>query len=916
MQTRTAVRAGSSHLLVGRANLLASVDAALDAGRSVVLTGPDGMGKSALLDAVARSRSDELVLRASGAQAERWIGGAVLADLLAQVPDVPRPDGLTADDLGTRGPAWLALLAACAREQPVLLVLDDAQWIDPTSADVLTFAVRRLLDAGVRVVMTWRWDGSPRALPVVPEGAVRLELPPLTADDLAALLELHGLSGRAAAQVHLESAGNPFLALALAGAFVDHGPAQRPEAPSPALVALVRSRLVGLTAAERETLVVAALANSPTIALLERAGCADADHDVARAADAGLVVLDDGAVRFTPTSAARVVRLDTTAAHRARVHTALADVVTCPAERDRHLALADAHPDADLAASLADAAQVALRRGAHDLAAELYRLAADRSPAADQDARTRRLVLAATTGALAGQAELVHLAVDQVLATARRADHRVAARLALVTLSSQSAAQMSSTLAGALADAEGDPRSSAEVRLWLAVAACMGGDPATGLREADRARDLAREAGDQAREALACSLGATAARHLGRPDHAARLADGLALPEPEVPGWGQFAPRVEAARAAVAADDLDTALHDLQQLLVRAERGAPEELASMVGLLAQTCARAGRCRESVAQAARAVRVAADAGLSPGPGWYSSAVAELAGGTLERAEAFARQGARASEEEGDRNFLRCHLSVLGVALLRQGRAAEAVEALLRVQDIEDDAGLRDPSDLRWRADLVHALVVDGRLPEAARALARHREDARTLRRGRGVTAQLDRAEALLRLAQQDAARALSLAERSALRFAELGHPLEQGHSLLVQARAHAATGAHPQARAMARLARELFVAHGAAPWVGQAEAVLADLVPAAPAPAPRPLRLLPPVAEAPSAPAGVRLTEVESTVAGLVARGSSNREIAAALFVSVKTVEATLTRVYRKVGVRSRTQLSARLSGAR
>jgi DNA-binding CsgD family transcriptional regulator/tetratricopeptide (TPR) repeat protein len=336
----------------------------------------------------------------------------------------------------------------------------------------------------------------------------------------------------------------------------------------------------------------------------------------------------------------------------------------------------------------------------------------------------------------------------------------------------------------------------------------------------------------------------------------------------------------------------------------------------MVGLLAQTCARAGRCRESVAQAARAVRVAADAGLSPGPGWFSSAVAELAGGTLARAEAFARQGARASEEEGDRNFLRCHLSVLGSALLRQGRAAEAVEALQRVQDIEDDAGLRDPSDLRWRADLVHALVDAGRLSEAGRALARHRDDVRALGRGRGVSAQLDRAEALLRLAQGDAVRALALAERSALRFAELGHPVEQGHSLLVQARAHAATGAHGAARSIARLARELFVAHGALPWVAQAEEVLSELVPVPPpAVAVRPLRLLPPVAETP-VPVGVQLTDVETTVAGLVARGSSNREIAAALFVSVKTVEATLTRVYRKVGVRSRTQLSARLSGAR
>ncbi len=388
----------------------------------------------------------------------------------------------------------------------------------------------------------------------------------------------------------------------------------------------------------------------------------------------------------------------------------------------------------------------------------------------------------------------------------------------------------------------------------------------------------------------------------------------MALPEPRLLGWGQFVPRVEAVRAAVTEDRLDEALDDLHLLVARAERGVPEELVGLLGLLAQACARAGRCRESVLQAERTVRVGADAGLSPGPGWYSAAVAELAGGSLERAAGYALQGARASEQEGDRNFLRCHLSVLGAAQLRLGRADEAVATLLRVQSIEVEAGVRDPSDLRWRADLVAALVAADRLDDAAQALERSREDVRSRGRGEGVTAQLDRAEALLLLARGDADGARARAARSALAFARLGQPVEQGHSLLVQAETHAACGEADAAGAMAALARELFVAHGAVPWVEQATGVCARAA-AAPVPAPRrpaarrrpPGRAVP--ARRPDRPLLAALTEMERRVADHVADGATNREIAGRLYVSVKTVEATLTRVYRKLGVRSRTQLS-------
>ncbi len=920
--------------LVGRARLLTAVHRALDDHRCVVLTGPNGMGKSAVLDAVAETRPDELVLRAAGVEAERWISGSVLTDLLAQVPRerlaavdpalLRALDGTGPEDLGARGRAWHQLLAACAGHGRVLLLLDDAQLVDPTSADVLAFAVRRLVVAGVRVVATWRWDGAPRPVPVVPEHSAYVEVPPLTPEELAEVLERHGLSARAASRLHVESAGNPYLALALAGAFVDHGPAQRPPEPLPlTVVAMVRSRLGQLPAGTRETLLHAALANVPTVQLLERVGREDAERDLARASEAGLVVVEDRTVRFTPAGAAQLLGLDAGAVRRSQVHTRLAEAVTCGAERDRHRALSAVHPDGVLAGSLAQAAAVALRRGAHDLAAELYLLAAERTPVASRESADRVdwLVRAAQHGSQAGRAQVVHRAVEQVLDGPATPLQRVRARLALMQLASQGAAQMSATLAAAAADAEGHPPAAALVRLWQALATLVGGHAVAGLAHADASRDLARRAGDVTVQALACSIGATAARHLGRADHLERLTRALELPEPRLPGWGQFAPRVEAVRAAVAEDRLDEALDDLHLLAARAERSVPEELATLLGLLAQACARAGRCREAVLHAERTLRVGADAGLSPGPGWYAAAVTELAGGSLARAASYAQQGVRASEQEGDRNFLRCHLSVLGAAQLRLGRAEDAVASLLRVQALEIDAGVRDPSDLRWRADLVTALVACHRLDDAALALERTRFDVRSRGRGEGVTAQLDRAEAQLCLARGDTGGARSLAARSALAFARLGQPVEQGHSLLVQSEAHAACRDREPARSMAALARELFVAHGAAPWVEQATRVCVRLAAADTAgPSVRRLTAVPAPAgrvagqasRAVSGPAAV-LSDVERRVAVLVSEGCSNREVAGRLFVSVKTVEATLTRVYRKLGVRSRTQLSRLLT---
>ena len=438
--------------------------------------------------------------------------------------------------------------------------------------------------------------------------------------------------------------------------------------------------------------------------------------------------------------------------------------------------------------------------------------------------------------------------------------------------------------------------------------------------------ELSQRAGDTTTEALAWSVGALTARQLGRDDHADRLARGLALPHPQMDGWLHVTPRFRAARLALTEDRLDEARRDLLEMLALVERGTPDELVGVMGALAEVAARAGRCREALDYAQRSIRVAADAGLSPGPSWYFGAVAELAGGTLERGIAYAERGVVASEQEGDRIYLRHNLHALGHAQRRQGRAHEAAVTLRRVQALESESGICDPANLRWHSDLVAALAASGRAAEAEHVLDEARTAVRVRGAGIAVSAQLDRSGALLLAARGEPAAALETLTAAALTFEALGEPVERGHCLLVQAQVERQRRRHASARSSLNLARELFETAGAAPWVDQCARALSQLD-RSPAEAHSAAgdrtgrgRTLGcdgvDGVRGPTGPIVTPLTATESRIAALVADGASNREIAEQLYLSVKTVEATLTRVYRKLGVRSRTQLSRRLASAR
>ena len=908
--------------VVGRLTLLSEVRDLLGQGLTVALHGPTGIGKSALLDALEHQVSaapgrPPLVLRAAGSRAECSLPFTALQDLLDQLPaevaGVPgaRPSrpaerlavGLSTDALRSVLCAeFRALLEELSADRPVLLLLDDLQWLDADSVCVIGYARRRLVGR-VRLVVTLGPGGEPADLADVRH----LEVPPLDADDTIELLGRHGIPVHLAQRVYAESGGLPSVALGLGGAIGEHPSLLGRPTPLPASIERVlRDRFLAQPPSVRETLVRAALLHRPTVRQLERAGRIEADADLRAAAGAGLVerIGDrasdrasdraDDLVRFVPPVLRRVVTDATPALLRAQVHRELAAVAPGEPDRVRHRALADPRPDAALARELGLAAQASAAAGRRGLATELYLLAADRSPAELAGARVEWLVTAVETGAPGNHVDLVRRALADVRELPATPAQAVRVRLALPELAGSGVAEMDEVLTAALADAGDDDRLVAMVLLQRARVALMESRPDEAVRRADRAADLWRRARDRAGEAAALTTLAVASRWTGSGRHDAHLAAALALApasEPAPPGMTHVSSAYTAARFALYDDRLDEAWAANLAMLARVARGAGMDQVHVLRCLVEVGVRLGRCREALGYAARAAAVGEEFGLDPHTGWFITALAELAGGDLATARRLAQRGAAAAEERGDTRYLQRHLLVLGQAHLRSGDALAARTALARIRDIERSHAISDPTVNRWQPELVSALVALGSLGEAEQLVA----EARASLDGRsgtdGVAAQLDRAEAEVLAARGDVGGALALLDRSAKVCADIGMRLDLGRALLTRAHVERRSRRAAASRAALAAAEATFADLHARSWLAQVRAELA----------PEPVA-------ATDDPLLARLTDTEARIARLVCQGASNREVAERLYLSVKTVEATLTRIYRKLDVRSRTQL--------
>jgi hypothetical protein len=387
--------------VVGREDELSALDAVLDrltaTGRpsAVALEGDAGIGKSTLwLALVDNARKRGLrVLVARPLEAERGLAHAGLGDLLdgvlAHVLPILTPPrrralevALLVEDASEApvdaralGVAVRGALEALASERPLVLAIDDLQWLDESSASALGFALRRLPDAPILLLWTRRL-GEGTELSAV-ESALdqdRVERVPVGPLSVGAIHRIvHGRLSRAVARptllrLHEISGGNPFYALELARTLGDDADPTQPLRVPKRLEELVSARLEGFSGATYEALVLASAHARLTPAMLAAAGVPPDALDPALREN--VVELSSGAVRFTHPLLASTLYGGLSTAERQRAHRRLAELVDDPVARARHLAISADLPDATLAAELEKAADAAGAHGAASVAAD------------------------------------------------------------------------------------------------------------------------------------------------------------------------------------------------------------------------------------------------------------------------------------------------------------------------------------------------------------------------------------------------------------------------------------------------------------------------------------------------------------------------------------------------------------------
>ncbi|MET9134257.1 ATP-binding protein [Streptomyces antibioticus] len=919
-------------LVIGREELFGSARDQLARGGSVLLHGPAGIGKSTVLRALAADYGDSAhtVLRCSATESESHLPFLALADLFGLVldevsdklPSAQRTalesaltgrgeSTLQRDGLALRL-AVLSALRALAATGPVLLVADDLQWLDPASAELLGFAARRLGDTPVQLLSAVRTEGQEydRHLRASPPDTLAVRLNPLSRGQVSALLDHRGytaLPRSTVREIHRTSGGNPLFALELGRALGENPTPPRPGEPLPvptSLRALVLSRLDMLSDEARRTLLVASAGARPTLALLHAAGRENAEAETAQAAALGLLATepDEPAVRFAHPLISAALYAEAPAQERRAAHAALSTAASDPIERARNLALATTGTDPEVAARLAEAAALARDRGAPSVAASLGLLAARHTPADGAVAPDDRRLQAAEDAITAGEVDLARDIAREVLTRATVPADRIRAWEVVIEAAGQSLGEVDAVFPQALADAGDDPRLLALVHYRLAWRKLIvEGDFAQARQEAAHTAELAARGGDRRTELFALSFQGSTEILMGHPLAPTTIKRALKEPQDPYVACHHNGAGMARFRWLLMSDQLPDARATITALLREVRRrGMVESEVHFQRFLADTELRSGHCGRALDLARESLKLARDSGIGLGASAMLTSLAEASGGDVDKALVLAREAADHAEEDGDQMYLSRALAALGYAQLVAGDAAGTVASLRRVRELEQGMGITDPARGRWQGDLAEALVRVGEPGEAQDVIDVSREHA--LRLGReSVLAVLDRAEALVRAAHGDHEAALARLTSVQDRLAKLGYGLEEARAAFAHARLRARQPGPTSYDEAARLFRRC----RALPWLRQVDAAALEETDGARPAAP----------PAPAADALEGLASMERQVAALVMEGATNREIAARLFISVKTVEATLTRVYRKLGIRSRVDI-VRLAAGR
>ena len=922
---------GTDGLIVGRARELGAVAAVLDlpgpGPAGVVVEGEAGIGKTTLLDAVARiARTRSFtVMACRPAQSETGLSFGALADLVSGIePQVldrlsePQRRALDAvrlrrqpssKDLERRvvGTALCSALEGAGTRTPVLIVVDDAQWLDQPSEEALRFAVRRLRHESVALVVSVRSGGhvpDPLGLDAaVPGGAARVVVKGLSVAALREVLSVRlGVAVARPVLVRLAQAtgGNPFYALALTRALADKDRLDDPTVALPLphrLHDLAADRIRSLdTAAAHACLVVAALARPTVDLLLKGTGCRDwAASGAAAAEDAGIIAVDREQVRFAHPLLRSAVYESAPPNARRTVHARLADLVDDPVERARHLGGSVPGCDAAVAEALDVGARHAWRRGAREVAAELAERALALTPSDDSSNR-RRIAAAAFQYEVANPTRsrtLLQEVLDDHPTRAERLE--AACHLGSIRFYVDRFEESIQLLTGVLEELHDNEHSlRARLETELTYTLIFAGDSRAALDHAETAVAAARALGDTALERAAAAPFALASLWAGEGVRTDMVELCLTSSDPTEP----FAidPQLQAGAVLKWGDELARARSVLTSRYELAQaQGAVAKLPLLAWQIGDVEVLAGRWEAAEALADEALEGARfREGMALALCAALRAKVHALRGRLDAARADADTAAAAARQVGGIALMAATEAAVFIEVCRGDTAGVHQVAGALLADGRD-MPRTDPALLRWVPDEVEALTTLGDTAAAAEVLDRFEHRCRRTGRRSGWAA-AHRCRALL-ASDHGALDAAADHIRASIRlFDEVGMPFECARSRMVAARVHRRARQKAAATAMLRQARATFAELGAPHWANRAADEL-DRV------------------------GGRRtgqhrrdsMTAVETEVARLVAAGLRNREVAAELFMSSKTVESHLTRIYRKLGARSRTELGAVLA---
>ena len=820
----------------------------------------------------------------------RALESALLLREAGRSPPEPRVLGL----------ALVSVVHALAQEGPLLVAIDDVQWVDASSADVLTFMLRRLEDEPVGVLATAR--GRTVQAPLELDRAFaefrRLSVEPLSVGAIHRLLWGRlalTLSRPTLIRVYETTGGNPFFALELGREIVDgsiRADADDVSLPE-SLRALVADRLGALPARVGEMLVAVAALAAPSVTLLEPLGRTAVD-DIEVARERGVLEFDGDRIRFTHPLLAPACYAAMPLHRRRRVHRRLADLNVDPEERARHLAIAAPGVDEEIAAALDTAAAHARGRGAAQAAAELAERAVALTPAAAVEDIGRRRITAAGLCADAGDMTKARALLEEVVESAAPGPLRAEGlcQLAQVRAGTDGNPIAMELLLRALAEPGVDSRQRATILGSLASMASVGGNSGGAAQYATAGLELAEELAEP--ETLVFALAKFAEITFWRTGCIRRdILDRAIEIHRGIDGGLSSDPRGTLAHQLGRAERYDESRAIWRELIAEGvERDYPD-LAFFQFFLARMEVGSGEWEIAAQLCDEAMEVARQTGREVIEPLCRMILAEIDAYRGEVESTTTAELLRAADRLG-----------YGGATHRLNRALASHElsrddpraAWRQVAPLFDGIGELDEVTAQLAGSVaIEALIAIGDLGTAKRLLKRL--DERAADADTALRSLAHRCRGLLLSVRGDHERAIAELEAAAVEPdpPQGMNPFEHARTLLLLGRVRRHAQHKRAARETLERALEIFQRLGARSWADKTRSELRRI-------------------GGRIASEG-QLSETERRIVELVVAGRRNREVAAELSLSPNTIAWNLSKVYRKLGVTSRTELAASIAAS-